>query len=64
MLDLSNFPKDSFFFDPNNENIKKTNDEFVELKSNMHSIKDVEGKGDKTGKEVNKIVVENMKHKN
>ena len=30
----------------------------------MHSIKDVEGKGDKTGKEVNKIVVENMKHKN
>ena len=30
----------------------------------MHSIKDVEDKRDKTGKEVNKIDVENMKHKN
>ena len=42
MLDLSNYPKDSNFFDPDNEKVigkmkdepkGKINDEFVELKS-------------------------------
>ena len=65
------YPKDSKFFDPVNEKatgkIKdeskgKINDEFVGLKSKMESIKDVDGKENKTGKGVNKNVVRNVKH--
>ena len=64
MLDLSNFPKDAKFFNPDNEKVKKISDEFVGLKSMMYSIKDVYGKESKTGKGVNKNVVKNIKHKN
>ena len=42
----------------------KINGEFIfVLKSKMYSIKDVGGKEKKTGKEVNSVVVENIKHK-
>ena len=59
MLDLSNYPKDSKFFDPDNENVickmedeskVKINDEFVRLKSRMHSMENVDGKENKIGK--------------
>ena len=48
LFDLSNYPKDSKFFDPVNEKVigkmkdvseGKINDEFVGLKSKMYSIK-------------------------
>ena len=71
MFDLSNYPKDSKFFDPDNEKgISKMKDlsrgkinyEFVGLKSRMQSIKDADGKETKTRKGVNKNVVKNIKH--
>ena len=40
----------------------KINDEFVRLKSNMQSIKKVDGKENKAGKGANKNVVKNIKH--
>ena len=40
----------------------KINDEFVGLKSNMQSIKNVDGKENKAGEGVNKNVVKNIKH--
>ena len=40
----------------------KVNDEFVGLKWKMQSIKNVDGKENKTGKRVNKSVVKNIKH--
>ena len=48
LFDLSNYPKDSTFFDPVNEKVTgkmkgvsegKINDEFVGLKSKMYSTK-------------------------
>ena len=39
----------------------KINDEFVELKSKMQSIKDVDGEENKTEKKINKNVVKNRK---
>ena len=73
LFDFSNYPKDSKFYDPSNikeigkmkdESEGKTNDEFVGLNSKIYSIKDVDGKENKTGKGVNSVVVvENIKHK-
>ena len=72
LFDFSNYPKDSMFYDLTNKNqigkMKeesegKINDEFVELKLKMHSMKDVDGKESKTGKGVNSVVVNNIKHK-
>ena len=60
LFDLSNYPKDSTFFDPENKNVigkmkdeynGKIIDEFDGLKLKMHSIKDVEGKKMKQKKE-------------
>ena len=52
LFDLSNYPKDSKFFDPIDEKVigkkkdvpeRKINDEFG-LKSKMHSMKNLDGK--------------------
>ena len=60
--DLSNYPKDSKFFDPVNEKVigkmkdlseGKINDDFVGLKSKMHSMKNIDGKESNTAKRVN-----------
>ena len=40
----------------------KINDEFVGLKSKTQSVKNVDGKENKTGKRVKKNVVKNIKH--
>ena len=40
----------------------KVNDEFVGLKSKMHSMKHVDGKENKTEKGINKNVIENIMH--
>ena len=70
LFDLSNYPKDSKFFDRSNEKFigkmkhvskGKIKDEFVGLKSKIYSMKDVDGKENKTGKGVNKAVVKNIK---
>ena len=62
MFNFSNYPKDSIFFDPNNKKVidkmkdkeeGKINDEFVELKSKMYSIKNIDGKESNTAKGVN-----------
>ena len=62
LLDFSNFPKDSTFFDQaNNELIRKmkdesegkTIDEFVGLKSKMYSMENIDGEKSNTTKEVN-----------
>ena len=59
LFDLSNYPKDSLFYDLTNinkivkmedESEGKINDEFVRLKPKMYSIKYVDGKENKTGK--------------
>ena len=72
LFDFSDYPKDSMFYDLTNikeigkmkgESDRKINDKFVELKSQIHSIKDVDGKENVTGKGVNRVVVENIKHK-
>ena len=71
LFDVSNYPKDSKFFDPDNEKVigkmkdeskGKANDEFVALKSKMHSIKDAGGKENNKGKGINQNVVKNTKH--
>ena len=41
----------------------KINDEFVELKKKIYSIKDVDGKKNKTGKGINQNVVKNKHEK-
>ena len=62
LFDLSNYPKDSKFFDPVNEKVigkmkdvseGKINDEFVGLKSKMYSMKNIDGKESNTAKGVN-----------
>ena len=62
LFDLSNYPKDSKFFDPVNEKVigkmkdvseGKINDDFVGLKSKMHSMKNIDGKESNTAKRVN-----------
>ena len=71
LFDLSSYPKDLKFFDPVNkkviskmkdESTGKINDEFVGLKSKIQSIKDVDGKVNKTVKRVNTNVVKNIEH--
>ena len=66
LVDFTNYPKDSKFFDKANKKVigkmkddseGKIIDEFVGLKSKMHSIKDIDGKEFNTAKEVN-IVTE------
>ena len=73
MLDLSNYPKDSKFFDPSNEKFidkmkdeskGKINDEFVGLKSMIHSIKNVDGGENKRRKGINQSVLKNINMKN
>ena len=62
MFDFSNYPVYSNFFDPTNKKaIGKMKDvskgiiieEFVGLKSNMYSIKNIDGKESNTAKRVN-----------
>ena len=59
LFDFSNYPKDSNFFDPTNKNvIGKMKDEsegkiiakFVGLKSEMYSMKNINGKESNTAK--------------
>ena len=66
MFDLSNYPEDSKFFDQaskkviakmKDESEEKIMDEFVGLKSNMYSIKNIDGKESNTVKGVS-IVTE------
>ena len=73
MLDLSNYPKDSKFFDPSNEKFidkmkdeskAKINDEFVGLKSIIHSIKNVDGGENKRRKGINQSVLKKINMKN
>ena len=60
LFDLSNYPKDSKFFNPADEKAiskmkdvpqGKINDEFVGLKSKMQSIKNIDGKENKKRKQ-------------
>ena len=69
-LNLSNYPKIQFF-EPDNEKVigkmkdesmGKINDEFIGLKSKMHSMKNVDGKENKTGKGIDQNVVKNTNH--
>ena len=69
MFDLSNYPKNSKFFDPDNEKgISKMKDvfkgkinvELVGLKSKMQTIKDVDGKETKTRKGVIKTLLKTL----
>ena len=62
MFDLRNCPKDSKFFYPVNEKVivkmkdlseGKINEEFVGLKTKMHSMKNIDGKESNTAKGVN-----------
>ena len=62
LFDLSNYPKDSKFFDTVNKKVigkmkdvskGKINDEFVGLKLKMYSMKNIDGKEFNTGKGVN-----------
>ena len=62
MLDFSNYPEDSKFFDPtykrvigkmNKEPERKIVGEFVVLKSKMHSMKNINDKESNTAKGVN-----------
>ena len=62
LLDFSNYPKDSKFFDPNNKKVigkmkdereGKINDELVGIKSKMYSIENIDGKESNTAKGVN-----------
>ena len=70
LFDLSNYPKDSKIFDLEDEKVigkmkdeskGKIKDEFVGLKSKMHSM-NVDDKENKTGKGINHNVVKNTKH--
>ena len=60
LLDFSNYPKDSKFFDLTNKKVigkmkdeseGKKIDEFVRLKSKMHSMKNIDSKKSNTQKE-------------
>ena len=71
LFDLSNHPKDSKSFDPINEKVigkmkdtteGKINDEFVELRSKMYSLKNIDGKESNTAKGVN-ISTESIEYK-
>ena len=62
LIDFSNYPKDSKFFEETNKKVigkmkdeseGKTIDEFFGLKSKMHSMKNVGGKESNTEKGVN-----------
>ena len=62
LFDFSNFPKTSKFFDESNKKIiskmkdvseGKITDEFVGLKSKMHSMKNINGEESNTTKGVN-----------
>ena len=62
LFDLSNYSKDSKFFDPVNEKVigkmkdvseGKINYEFVGLKSRMYSMKNIDGKESNTARGVN-----------
>ena len=62
LFGFSNYPKDSKFFDETNkkfigkmkeESEVKITDEFIELKSKMYSIKNIDGKDSNTAKGVN-----------
>ena len=62
LFDFSNFPKNSKFFDKANKKVigkikdvseGKIIDEFVGLKSKMHSMKNIDGKESNTAKGVN-----------
>ena len=62
LFDLSNYSKDSMFFDPVNEKVigkmrdvseGKINDEFVRLKSKMYSMKSIDSKESNAAKGVN-----------
>ena len=62
LFDFSNFPKNSKFFDKGNKKVigkikdvseGKIIDEFVGLKSKMHSMKNIDGKESNTAKGVN-----------
>ena len=61
LFDLSNYSKDSKFFDPVNEKVigkmkdvseRKINDKFVGSKLLMHSIKNINGKWSNTAKRI------------
>ena len=71
LFDLSNYAKDSKFYDLDNEKVigkmkdnskGKIIDEFVGLKSKRYSIKDADGKENKTAKGMNQNVVKNTEH--
>ena len=71
LFHLSNCPKDSKLFDPDNEKVSgkmkdeskgKINDEFVGLKSRTNSIKYVDGKEHKRAKGINQNIVKNTQH--
>ena len=62
MLDFSNYPKDSKFFDQANKKVigktkdvseGKITDEFLGLKSKMYSMKNIDGKESNAAKGVN-----------
>ena len=62
LFDFSNYPKGSKFFDPTKKKVigkmkdvseGKIIDEFVQLKSKMHSIKNIDSKESNTAKGVN-----------
>ena len=62
MFEFSNYPEDSNFFDQANKKVigkmkdeseGKIIDEFVGLKSKMHSMKNIDGKKSNTAKGVN-----------
>ena len=62
MFNISNYPKNSKFFDQTNQKVigkmkdeseGKITDEFVGLKSKMYSMKNIDGKWSNTAKGVN-----------
>ena len=62
LLDFTNYPKNSKFFDQTNEKVtgkmkgvsqKKIIDEFVGLRSKMYSMQNIDGKESNTAKGVN-----------
>ena len=72
LLDFSDYPKDSKFFDPVNKKVVgKMKDEFkgkivrefIGLRSKMYSLIYVDNEENKKAKGVNKNVVKNIRHK-
>ena len=72
LLDFSDYPKDSKFFDPANKKVVgKMKDEFkgkivrefIGLRSKMYSLIYVDNEENKKAKGVNKNVVKNIRHK-